>query len=234
MTAGDVAVAVVIPVHDEELLLERCLASVSAATRAVAVPVHTYVVLDACTDGSAAVVSRWPVEVLTVEARNVGRARRAGSALAVRRAPAPPALTWLAHTDADSEVPVNWLAHQLDLMTAGVDVMIGTVRPDFADLSPRHIDQWKQTHHRGRPPGHVHGANLGVRASTYLAAGGFRAIPEHEDVQLVQRAVERGARTMASDEAEVLTSGRLSGRTPGGYAGHLRRIAEELADGAVA
>jgi hypothetical protein len=68
----------------------------------------------------------------------------------------------------------------------------------------------------------VHGANLGTRASTLVAAGGFEPVLEHEDVLLVAEARARGARLIASDEAWVQTSGRLFGRTAGGYAGYLR------------
>ena len=77
--------------------------------------------------------------------------------------------------------------------------------------------------------GHVHGASLGIRADVYAAAGGFDAIAEHEDVDLVQRCRVLGANLHASASAEVLTSGRFIGRTPGGYAGYLRAQAETLA-----
>ncbi|WP_418276584.1 hypothetical protein ACNHYB_01350 [Isoptericola jiangsuensis] len=68
----------------------------------------------------------------------------------------------------------------------------------------------------------MHGANLGIRASVYRAAGGFAPIPEHEDVAIVAAARTLGARIVPDAAAEVLTSARLVGRTPGGYARHLR------------
>jgi hypothetical protein len=75
----------------------------------------------------------------------------------------------------------------------------------------------------GRPNGHVHGANLGVRADAYLRAGGFATLPEHEDVDLVARLrADPRVDVRPSDAADVLTSGRTTGRTPGGYAGYLR------------
>lgn len=218
------ALGVVIPVHDEEALLGACLRSVVAAAervRPVAARVRIAVVLDACTDRSRSVAARFPVELVTVAERAVGAARRAGCERVLRRV-AGGGVQWIAHTDADSVVPPNWLTHQLDLMRSGADLMIGTVRPDFADLGPRHVAHWQSTHRPGHPNGHVHGANLGIRAALYRAIGGFAAIPEHEDVALVAAARAAGAVIVASDAGEVLTSGRLLGRTPGGYAAYLR------------
>ena len=87
---------------------------------------------------------------------------------------------------------------------------------------PAHQRLWLDTHIPGSPNGHTHGANLGVRASTYAAVGGFSALTEHEDVRLVDACRRWGATVVATDAAEVITSGRFIGRTPGGYAGYLR------------
>jgi GT2 family glycosyltransferase len=217
------AVAIIVPVHDEEELLAACLAAVATATHATAVRVTTFVVLDACTDLSASIAEHYAVETLAVHARNVGVARETGVAAALAHfADVPAERLWTAHTDADSVVPDTWLTHQLDLAHAGADVVVGTVRPDFDDLSDEQRIAWLATHTPGVANGHVHGANLGVRASTLLAAGGFEPIAEHEDVRLVDRARAEGARIVASDGAWVRTSGRGKGRTPGGYARYLR------------
>lgn len=217
------ALAVVVPVHNEEQLLSRCLASVEAAVLRARVPCTVFVVIDASTDGSSTVARRHPFTVIEIEAGSVGAARSVGVAAALDRlAPVPRRRIWIANTDADSVVPPNWLTVQLELARAGADVVIGTVQPEFADLSPRHRQLWLDTHMRGRPNGHVHGANLGLRADVYRRAGGFNDAPEHEDVMLVDRCRAAGARVVASDAAEVVTSGRFVGRTPGGYAAYLR------------
>ncbi|MDQ1135571.1 glycosyltransferase involved in cell wall biosynthesis [Microbacterium sp. SORGH_AS 1204] len=223
------AVAVVIPAHDEEALIGRCLASVvravaTARQRHPDLVATVVVVLDACTDTTAPQVARWPVESVTIAARRVGTARRIGVTHALSLSDVDPRQTWIAMTDADTVVPPDWITHQLDLADAGVDLVLGTVRPDFADLSARHAAYWLATHHRGRPPGNVHGANLGVRASTYTEAGGIPDLVEHEDVALVRAVRALGARERASDEHEVETSGRLTGRTPAGYAASLARV----------
>lgn len=223
------AVAVAIPAHDEEALIGRCLASVMrAVTRArerdPALAIVVVVVLDACRDSTAAQVRRWPVHAVDIDARRVGTARRVGIARALSSLATPDDDTWIAMTDADTVVPGDWLTHQLDLADAGIDLVVGTVRPDFADLSARHAAYWRATHHRGRAPGNVHGANLGVRASTYTEAGGIPDLAAHEDVALVGAIRALGAREQASDVHEVETSGRFTGRTPAGYAAFLRRV----------
>ncbi|CAN5282942.1 glycosyltransferase family A protein [soil metagenome] len=218
ITGGTVrSIGVVIPARDEESLIGRCLASVSAAAREVAVPVSVVVVADGCLDSTATVAREFRgVDVVEIESSNVGTARATGA----RRALALGA-DWLANTDADSVVPSNWIAAQLDAAAAGADVLVGTVRPDFADLSAERVIAWLETHADGSAIGNVHGANLGVRSSAYRAVGGYLSLPEHEDVDLVRRLSVRGT-VLAHADAEVMTSGRLVGRTPGGYAGFLR------------
>lgn len=223
-------VAVVVPVRDEEALVGACLASLDAARTTLLArggrTVDVVVVLDSCRDGTADVVARHvathgEVRVLEVEAADVGLARATGVAAALAASPAAPRETWLACTDADSQVRPDWLAEHVRLADAGADVVVGTVHPDPADLTAAQWAVWRATHVPGRPNGHVHGANLGVRASAYLRAGGFRPAREHEDVDLVARLRASGASLVASDEVDVRTSGRPVGRTPGGYAGHL-------------
>lgn len=223
------AVVVAIPAHDEEALIGRCLASVTRAVdrareRDPRLRVRVVLVLDACADTTAVQARRWPVEIVEIAARAVGTARRVGVAHGLAGLGIPLEKTWISLTDADTVVPADWITHQLDLAAQGVDLVLGTVRPDFADLSARHAAYWRSTHHRGRPAGNVHGANLGVRARTYVAAGGIRDLVEHEDVALVSAAREIGATVRASDAHEVETSGRFTGRTPGGYAAFLDRV----------
>ncbi|MFI2102023.1 glycosyltransferase [Isoptericola sp. NPDC019693] len=222
------AVLVVVPVHDEEDLLPACLASVRGAVEQLgrerpALRVATLVVLDGCTDASADIAHGAGVPALVTDRTGVGRARAMGvtAGLALLD-PTTLARAWIACTDADSVVPRHWLVRQVELADAGADVVVGTVRPRLGDLSPDRAAAWQARHVPGRANGHVHGANLGIRAAAYDAAGGFPPVDVHEDVDLVRATRQVGARVVADAGAEVLTSARLVGRAPGGYARHLR------------
>jgi glycosyltransferase involved in cell wall biosynthesis len=209
-------IGVVIPARDEEELIARCLRAVTRAADRVDARVTIVVAADGCLDRTVEIARSFAgVTVLELESSNVGAARAAASNVALSLG-----VDWLANTDADSVVPDTWLHEQLLLESAGADVVIGTVRPDPAELTVSQAAAWRATHHPGRPNGHVHGANLGLRASAYLAVGGYRALPEHEDADLVARL--SGSEIVATDSTEVITSARRFGRTPGGYARYLR------------
>jgi glycosyltransferase involved in cell wall biosynthesis len=222
-------VLVVVPVHDEERLLPGCLAALHRASDRLSalrpdLDVRAVVVLDGCTDASRDIAATSGFVLVETPPLGVGAARHtgvmalSGASVRTRRTEA----IWLACTDADSEVPDHWLARHAALADAGADVVVGTVRPRLADLSADRAAAWRARHVPGTANGHVHGANLGVRLSAYRGAGGFPALAEHEDVTLVAALRRAGAVVVADAGAEVLTSARLVGRTPGGYARHLR------------
>lgn len=225
-----IRIGVVIPARDEADLIARCLDSVRASCEASDVETTVIVVADACRDATATIADAVDgVIVQRAEVANVGIARASGAQLALAHG-----CTWLAFTDADSVVPPHWIATHARAAAAGHDGLIGTVRPDFRELAGAQIEHWLATHTKGRPNGHVHGANLGVSVRAYAAAGGFAPLIEHEDVDLVDRLRAQGADLVPSDEAEVMTSARLIGRTVGGYAGHLREVKAMLVGGAAA
>jgi hypothetical protein len=219
---------VVVPARDEERLIGRCLSALEEAVAFAgvshpAVVVRVIVVVDVCTDETERLARQANgVTVVVSDEGRVGPARELGIARALSESDEPDLRRiWLANTDADSAVPLNWIEHQIERAEAGVDALVGTVRPDPADLTAEQDAAWRDSHSHGRPNGHVHGANLGLRASVHRAAGGFDPVDEHEDNLLVGRLRTLGVVIEASDTAEVLTSGRFVGRTPGGYAAHL-------------
>ncbi|WP_017935953.1 glycosyltransferase [Nocardioides sp. Iso805N] len=219
---------VVVPVHDEEALLPRCLTAIGQAVEEVRrrprMPrVEVTVVLDSCTDGSASVATRHGATCVSVDSRSVGGARAAGVADVARRTGGTsPASVWLATTDADSSVPPSWLTAQLDLARDGVELMVGRVRPDRAELGQDVLARWWH-HHRDPVRMPVYGANLGFTLAAYHRAGGFANVSEHEDVHFVAAALAAGCRWTQTGPW-VQTSGRTRGRVTGGFAGYLRTL----------
>lgn len=222
--------AAVIPVRDEEQLLPATLASVHAAVRALqkVYPVRASitVVLDSCTDGSAAVAAALQRTWTDVDLRllagsfgTVGAARAAG----IADLPRLPGL-WIANTDADTVVPEHWLLRQYVLAAAGCGLVLGTAVPDPADLTAAELTAWQRLHPLGEGHPHVHGANLGFTAAAYHAAGGFAPLAAHEDVDLAARIKVSGAAWTATDSIRVVTSGRRDGRAPEGFSRFLREL----------
>jgi glycosyltransferase involved in cell wall biosynthesis len=152
--------------------------------RVGAEPVRVVVVADACTDQTAAVARAAGAWVISIHARRVGAARAAGMRELLRlTVGSDPAAVWLATTDADTLVPPDWLRRQLDYANAGWDVVLGTITVTDWDDHPPHVPAaFAERYAFGPGPHpHVHGANLGIRATAYLAAGGFPPLRTAED-----------------------------------------------------
>jgi hypothetical protein len=100
--------------------------------------------------------------------------------------------------------------------------VIGRAVPDRDDLDDATWTRWHRRHTSPDVAAHVHGANLGFRLDDYHAAGGWSRLHEHEDRHLVDSLMVTGVPAAAG--LDVITSGRLNGRVPGGFSGYLRMI----------
>lgn len=217
-------IVVVVPAHNERDRLPACLASVAAAAAQVDVPVTVTVVLDGCTDGTEATITG-PVQAISISTRNVGAARAAGF---VAAAPDADAGIWLATTDADTTVPATWLAKQVDHHRALTQGVVGTVTVDWQEHSPTtrlHYDRLYSV--SDGLHGHVHGANLGMRADAYWNVGGFRPLRVGEDVDLVDRLLAAGTPLAWDADNPVLTSDRRDCRAQGGFGDYVQSIADD-------
>ncbi len=220
----------VIPAHNEELLLPSALDRLERSLRHAAtvhpgLQVSVAVVLNGCTDGSERVVRarQWASPLVTATA-NVGAARQLGLTwLSETVSP-----EWFACTDADSTVPLHWLSHHVDYARTGGDLLLGTVRITSDDLGPVERRAWasRYQHRDGHP--HIHGANLGLSRRAWQTTGGFRSLANHEDVDLVARVKEAGLSWQATGRIPVTTSGRLVGRAEEGFARYLRLLVADL------
>ena len=222
-------VAVLIPARDEEALLPRCLRSVQAARRRLPSPVSSDIVLvsDCSQDRTHAIAEeliRQTGVVLCTAAGNVGSARKLAADTALSRYAGAADRCWLANTDADCEVPEDWLLTQLALANNGVSAVAGIVDVDsFEEHSPFVEQRFRRSYHL-HPDGthpHVHAANLGMRADVYLKAGGWAELPTAEDHDLWHRLALTGHQRLSHAPLRVVTSGRRIGRAPLGFAGAL-------------
>ncbi|WP_123381018.1 glycosyltransferase [Pseudokineococcus lusitanus] len=237
------AVVVAVPVRDEERRVRACLRSVLAAAARVPLPVVVAVALDRCVDGSRAAVEAvlggrpgtLVVELGPAPRRTVAEVRdaavTAGLALARRRRPVATDELWVAGTDADTVVPPGWLVEQVRRADAGADLVAGAVDLDDDPGLDRPARERYARLVRprdgvgGEEHGHVYGADLGVRASAWRAAGGFPRVDSGEDAALLDAVAAAGGVVVRPTWPRAVTSGRTRGRADGGLADLLADLA---------
>lgn len=228
------AIGVVLPVHNEELRIASALSAIRVAFHHPSVidyDRYLVIVLDSCDDGTAQIVKRWKrrhfadrCSVIESGSANVGVARQMGCASVLSEWESLDRdRIWIATTDADSEVPPDWLAVQLARHDAGYDLWAGrvTVR-DWSPRSARTASEWSLRYADEVAP--IHGANLGFNAGAYLEAGGFQPLPTGEDRALHGAIATRSHYVCHDRLAPVVTSARRHGRAPRGFAYRLDSI----------
>jgi len=231
------AVVIGVPAHNE---VQRVAASVTSMLEAVealgpGIEVHLTVAADRCSDGTehviAAIAEHHPqVHIASGRWGTAGGARRAAIArgLAAMTSADTRRLdeVWIATTDADTVVTDDWLQRQLSYADNGFDAVAGVVElMDDADRSPAIAGHFALHYafDEINSHSHVHGANLGVRATAYLAAGGFPDLACSEDHALWNELLRLGRPCASPVDVRVLTSARLNGRAIGGFADGLAK-----------
>ena len=225
------AMGVIVPVHNEEDLLRVALEAIddaSSLVTAIGIECRTAIMLDRCTDASEVIARDWvrrlrhhgrahQATVQTCQAVGVGNARREGSLSLLRGwAGWKPRDIWLATTDADSRVPIDWLAAQLEAHEGGADIWTGRVAvEDWSLYEMRTERRWVEAYESEVAP--IHGASLGFNAQMYLDAGGFASLDSGEDRALHGAIVALGGNTHVSSNVKVVTSGRRKARAPRGF-----------------
>ena len=226
-------VVVGVPARDEEALLGASVRAVLAAADAAAThqgsdPVVIVVIAcDTCTDATVHIARRIAaddprVRVLEGAWGSAGGTRGAAIAhgLALVGPQTPLENVWVATTDADTVVRVDWLRQQVGHWSLGDHAVAGIVElldDTFGD--DRVAAAFRANYALGADSHrHVHGANLGVRADAYVSVGGFPAIPLAEDHALWRALTAGGYRCTSSVALRVATSSRAHGRARGGFA----------------
>ncbi|MBS1844106.1 MAG: glucosyl-3-phosphoglycerate synthase [Actinobacteria bacterium] len=151
-----VRAVVVVPAHNEERLIGRCLQALVDQVEVRSDEFEVIVVLDACEDATTARVSELRGHIWPLSSEGHGRVGREGPAIHTVEGPgqgAGPARATgmdigcarleslgrhgglLASTDADSVVAPDWIARQLEAIAAGAEAIGGEVVLDPAEAA---------------------------------------------------------------------------------------------------
>ncbi len=223
----DWSVGVVVPACNEEATIEKCIDTIVGSFAVAGVrDAWVVVVADCCTDRTIERARRalgGRGEVVAIHARSAGTARRAGVARVLEHfAGIDPSRLWLANTDADTYVTADWLDVQLSLADSGVTGVAGIVQLDGDCAAAQAVYRATYRTTREGTHSHVHGANLSMRADAYLDVGGWSDLALAEDHCLWGRLRHRGWSLSSPVSSVVITSSRMQGRSPGGFADNLR------------
>jgi glycosyltransferase involved in cell wall biosynthesis len=230
------SVGIIVPAHNEEVLIRRCLTSLLNIRHLGALWI--VVVADSCSDRTCSIARSMlgdRGEVIETAKRNAGAARSLGADRVLTHFGGrhPERRVWLANTDADSCVPPHWIAQQLTLATNGVHAIAGVVDIDtFADFDAGMKERFDRSYGQGKEGKHPHvqAANFGVCGSAYAKVGGWPPMALGEDRELWNRLGEHGFERVADWSVRVTTSGRANGRIAGGFADCLKLLASSIVD----
>ena len=103
--------SLIIPAHNEEKFIGKCLSSVKAAAAHIDVPVEIVVVLNRCTDSTESIARQFNAVTVKEDARNLAKIRNAGFRTAGGDV--------IATIDADSWMTANMLTEILRHLGAG-------------------------------------------------------------------------------------------------------------------
>ena len=237
---------IAIPVRDEAKRIGACLAALSRQS----VPAgHIVLLLNNCTDGTAEVIKELapgPHRLHIVERSLHGPCASAGVARSLAMAYAASLIGEgvILTTDADAEVPDDWVERNLRALQEGADAVCGqaVIDPLEALLIPAHLheddarevaygqlldeiesmvlpdpaDPWPR--HREDS-----GASIAITASMFRSVGGVPPLSSGEDRALIDKLRSIDGRVRHDPQIRVVVSGRTEGRAPGGMADTIRR-----------
>jgi glycosyltransferase involved in cell wall biosynthesis len=152
---ASVRAVVVVPAHDEEARIGRCLAALASQVEVRPDEYEVIVVLDACEDGTATEVEAVRSSLVRHSGTNdertddgpvihsvlgpgqgAGPARATGMDIGCARLESLGRCNGLlASTDADSVVAPDWIARQLEAIAAGAEAIGGEVTLDLAEAA---------------------------------------------------------------------------------------------------
>lgn len=252
------AVAVAIPLKNEEAHLRACLDAIDVAAGRHDGPVTIVAMANDCDDGSLAVLQGWRPKHASLVwravsmlpgARHAGWARRLALDAAADVLSAPTDL--LLSTDADTYVAPDWITRIVGHADAGNDAVAGrafTLRRDRAALGVtararlgqlgRYYTALDYLRAAAEPiahdpwPRHFYegGASIALTLGCYRMIGGAPTPSLAEDRALFDRVRAHGFRVRHPLDVRVFTSCRIAGRAPGGMADAVARWIDQPID----
>ena len=188
----------IVPAHNEELWIGKCLASIGKTMETVAQPFEVIVVDDASTDSTHQIAQQMGVRILRVEHRKISAVRNAGARMACGEV--------FFFVDADTQVNERAVRAALAALRAGAAG--GGCIPELDGPIPL----WGRIIHFmacviGRLIRWVGGCFLFCTREAYSATGGFsESLYAGEDIAFVQ-ALKKVGRFVVL-KPTVITSGR--------------------------
>lgn len=221
---------VAVPARDEAESIRECIRSIDRSAAQVPIPVLVVVAADSCTDRTFHVArgtrtESCEVSVIKGSWGRAGAARAAAVHHGLQSLGADRGPVWIANTDADCVVSPQWLRVQLDL-ASDLDVVAGIVELDPVTTAPAMFEAFTSSYQLdGDKHGHVHGANIGMCASAYVAVGGWcLQTVVGEDHVIWDASKKVGHRMRQTTSLRVVTSARTRSRVLGGFATDLSKF----------
>lgn len=247
--------SVVVPAHNEETLIRACLHALAAQRGVSHDEYEVLLVLNRCTDRTgkrarafAEAHPHFKLHLLDGPGEGSGPARRIGMETACARLlnlGRPDGL--VVSTDADTTVAPDWLAGQLEAVSAGARAIGGRIYLADDGSLPDAILRWhaargrrrhekllSEPHHKGRTEHwQFSGASLALTADVYREIGGLEPLTHLEDEDLKRKLLENDVPIERLLSVRVTTSPRLEGRATRGLSYDLARKALALRNSAV-
>ncbi len=252
------AVAVAIPVKNEDAYLPACLDALDLAAARFGGDVSIVALANDCTDKTVEILRswrprhatlRWSAVSLLPGAQHAGWARRLALDAAADLLFSDGDL--ILSTDADTNVSAKWIERIVAHIDAGNDAVAGralTLRSDrdaLGNVARHRLDQLGRYYtaldylracgesaSHDPWPRHFYegGASIAVTRALYRRIGGAPTPPVAEDRALFDMIRAHGGRVRHPLDVRVFTSCRIAGRAPGGMADAVARWIDQPLD----
>ncbi len=193
-------ISLVIPTYNEEKYITKLFQSLERSTL---YPDEILIIDDHSTDRTREIAKSYGAEVILVDKRNIGYARKVGMLIAKHNI--------LVSGSADMVVDSMWLERLTAPIRLGYDVSFGRIDVDSTNIIDKNVAQFLNLYSEWAfklfKLVWVSGDNIAISRPFYYKIGGFKELKMGEDMELVRRAIRFGKVYYAKD-AIIYTSDR--------------------------